>query len=80
MTKFSTRDDRGYDAILGELRRWKKSADRRENTSIRKGTETGDIKRLASGTAVEQGLNQFDDTRVRNSQVAQRSFNKANFS
>jgi hypothetical protein len=28
MTKFSNGDDPGYDAILGELQRWKKSTDR----------------------------------------------------
>lgn len=27
MTKFSSREDGGYDAILGELLRWKRQAD-----------------------------------------------------
>ena len=37
MTKFSNREDRGYDAILGELQRWKKSACQAHENESRSG-------------------------------------------
>jgi hypothetical protein len=37
MTKFPNREDRGYDAILGELQRWKKSAHKALGTEPQSG-------------------------------------------
>ena len=43
MTKFSHREDRGYEAILGEILRWIKSADRQHNTTIGMSTEVNSV-------------------------------------
>lgn len=37
MTKFPNRGDRGYDAILGELLRWKLSADEARSSELQSG-------------------------------------------
>ncbi|KAL8819638.1 MAG: hypothetical protein Q9191_007691 [Dirinaria sp. TL-2023a] len=39
MTKFPHRNDRGYDAVLGEILRWTRLADRQDNTSTGMSTE-----------------------------------------
>ncbi|KAL2044651.1 hypothetical protein N7G274_002425 [Stereocaulon virgatum] len=96
MTKFPNREDRGYDAILGELQRWKGSAHRardnkshsavhdvkhcREKTSMEMGVKLGDDKGLTPRTMVEQGSNQFGDIRAWNRQVNQGDFYNTGFS
>ena len=78
MTKFSSREDPGYNAFLGEIQRWKTSADRREKTSTGISSEKNDNKKLASGMMIEQGPSQFDHTRAWNSQVVQGKLEQSN--
>lgn len=63
MTKFSSRNDNGYDDILGELQRWQKSI---------KKTEA--LAGASSSTSVNQGQNQFGATSTWNSQGPQSKF------
>jgi len=60
MTKFSNREDQGYDAILGELQRWKKSATQKRASKVSKPTE-----------GVSQGWDRFGGTHTWNSQMGQ---------
>jgi hypothetical protein len=69
MTKFPNREDQGYDAILGELQRWKKVAFQEKASKV-----------FEPSTSVKQGRSQFGDTHAWNSQVVQGNFYNANFS
>ena len=69
MTKFSSRNDKGYDDILGELQRWQKSINQKEA-----------LAGASSSASVNQGQNQFGATSAWNSQGPQSIFYSNNFS
>lgn len=74
MTKFPDRDDPGYDAILGELQRWKKITDHRAS---RVDTTLVDT---MSHPDVNRCQHHFGDTHALNSQNFQGRFHNANIS
>ena len=69
MTKFSNREDPGYDAVIGELLRWKKLAFQEEASKV-----------SGPSSKVNQGRLQFDDTHAWNSQVSHGTFDNTTFS
>jgi len=67
MTKFPNREDPGYDAVLGELQRWKEAA-----ASIN--SRNCDSQQTRLGATADQGSNNFGNTIGPNARLYQGNF------
>lgn len=73
MTKFPNREDPGYDAVLGELQRWKEAAPPID-------PKMGDSPQTRPGVIADQGTSKFGNTIGPNARLYQGNFYGGNFS